>query len=139
MLRMTFACLVFMGACSFGLAPAAAAEAVSLTEDYTNPREFSVSVDLKVTGKMQASAGDKKTAINMDLKVDADLEYDERRLPPAGRDARALRSVRFYRNAHADIKVDNQTTLPRLRNQNRLIVAEGQTRGVRCHSPQRPL
>jgi len=139
MFRMTVRCLLLVVICGAFPTRSNAADAFSLTEDYTNPREFAVTVEMKVTGKMQASAGDKKTAINMKLNAEAELDYDERRLPPAGRDSRALRCVRYYRSAHASIQVDGQTTLPRLRQKNKLIVAEGQPNGVRYHSPERPL
>jgi len=118
---------------------AAAADSYHLGEEIEDQREYEVSTRLKVTGTMQASAGDKKNAIGMKLDLDAKLDYRERRMPSAGRNALSLRSARNYRDAHAKIVVGRQTTMPRLRSQNRLIVAEGQPQGVRFHSPQRPL
>jgi len=133
-------CILFWGVISsFSLASQAVAqESYLLTEDYTDSREFSVTTKLNVTGKTQAAKSkDKATALK--LNVDATLEYVERRLPPAGRDALALRCLRDYSDAHAEIRVGGQTTLPRLREKNRLIVAEGQPGGLRFYNPLRPM
>ncbi len=136
-LRLLVGAILFV-ACNVRPEYAAAAESYLLAEDYTNPREFSVTLKLKVDGHTKTSAG-KNKATKIPLDVEATMKYRERRLPPAGRDAEALRGVRFYESAQAAIKVSQQTTLPRLRPQNRLMVAEGQTSGVRFYSPERPL
>lgn len=122
----------------FFLAGAVVAETKPLAEDYTDGREFVVSVKLKLAGQSQTATG-KNKATGLKLAVAGDLSYRERRLPPAGRDAQALRGVRLYDRAKAEIAVSGQTSYPRLRKQIKLIVAEGRREGIRLYSPQEPL
>jgi hypothetical protein len=77
--------------------------------------------------------------VALKLKAEATLKYRERRLPGAGRESAALRSVRYFEEADASIEVSQQTTSSRLRDARRLIVAEGRRDGVLSYSSAGPL
>lgn len=111
---------------------------VDLREDAADPRAFAVSSHLQVDGNMQAAAGGGK-AVNLKLKVNAQLGYAERRLSGTGRDAQAFRSLRQYDKVTAEISVGDQLSYPRLRDGVRLMVAHGQREGVQLFSPSGPL
>lgn len=120
------------------LAMAVAQERVELREDVTDARVFSVKSTFHAEGQMQTSGGGGK-ALALKLKVDAKLAYPERRLPGAGRDAQALRTLRHYDQVQASILVGDQSTSQRLRDEVRLMVAHGQREGVQLFSPSGPL
>lgn len=116
----------------------ARAERVELDEPVTDPRVFHVEGRLEVTGQLQTPTKDGK-AVALKLTVNANWNYYERRLPGLGRDAEAFRSVRKYNEAAAKIQVAEQTSNPRLRPAQSLIVAEGRREGIRYFSPSGPL
>src|SRR6185369_3355685 len=80
---------------------------VDLREEATDARAFAVTTRLQVDGNMQAAAGGGK-AVNLKLKVNAQLGYTERRLSGTGRDALAFRSLRQYDKVTAEISVGDQ-------------------------------
>lgn len=105
-----------------------------LDDDASDSRVVQTTGTIKVTGKLQTLVG-KNQAIPLTLDVDAGVKFRERRLPPAGRDAAALRSLRYYDEARADVKVNQQTTLTRLQSSQRLIIADGHRDGIQFYRP----
>lgn len=110
----------------------------TIEELHTKDRVFRINVSSIVDGQLETSVGEGK-AVAHDLDVDAVHNYLERRLPGAGRNAAALRSLRQYEEANATIQVDEQATSTRLRDERRLIVAHGQREGVTLYSPKGPI
>lgn len=106
---------------------------VVLKESADDERAFSVQCKVKVEGNSQTAGIDgKKTSLP--LKVSADLRFLERRLPPGGREAESLRSVRNYELAEAEITVADRKTVNRLGAAQRIVVAEGRRDGLRVYS-----
>lgn len=109
----------------------------TLLESTEQSPVYDVDVQLKVNGQLQTAAGPEK-AVSLPLDVKAKLQYRERRLSGAGRQARALRSLRSYDHAEAEIKVQQQTTFSKLSSQ-KLIVAQGRREGPLLYDPEGPL
>lgn len=109
-----------------------------LVEKALDGRVYTVTAHLDTAGELQADAGGGK-AKSLKLNVDARFKYGERRLEGTGRDSQALRSVRLYEVARADILVDDKPSSPRLREGLGLIVAQGQADGLQVFSPSGPL
>ncbi|MFM8220136.1 MAG: hypothetical protein ACKOJF_14585, partial [Planctomycetaceae bacterium] len=128
----------FGGADSIGPGPArvAAEERVALEEDRVAPRVYQLTSHLQVEGEIFPQPGAQSA---LPLKVDAGFRYRERFLEGAGRQAQSLRSIRFYDQAGASITAGPQVSNSDLRNQTRLIVAQGTDLGVELFSPQAPL
>ena len=119
-----------------GPARSSAEERVALEEDRVTPRVFQLSSHLQVEGEIFPQPGAQSA---LPLKVDAGFRYRERFLEGAGRQAQSLRSIRFYDQAGASITAGPQVSNSDLRNQTRLIVAQGTDLGVELFSPQAPL
>lgn len=133
MKRLFFAVGAFIGfvLCS---AVVSAAEKYTLAEPADDARVFRVELRPEVKGQLDTSTGDGKLLAH-DLAVQATLRYLERRLSGTGRDAEAFRSLRKYEDADAQINVSKQLTSSRLRDDRRLIVAQGRREGVSFYSP----
>lgn len=116
------------------LTPAVAFSGVKLTESPDDDRPFSIRCRMKVNGKLEtATQGGESIGLNM--SVDARLSFLERRLPVGGKGAAALRSLRRYDLAEANIDVGGRKTVNRLRDGLKTIVSEGQLNGIRNYSP----
>ena len=90
------------------------------------PNELAeVTLELEVGGTMRVpkDRGGNAETDELPMSVAAKLVYDEHRLAPAT-GSRAVRSVRWYKDAGATIKVHNDGKTPRLSDARRLIVAE---------------
>jgi hypothetical protein len=123
-----------------GFAPAYAAEkTVALKEAAGSSAVTSVAAKLAVDGSLRPEAAAGKTAEAIPLKVRAEFKFRERRVGGTGRDARALRAVRYYEKARATINVGKRETTPRLDPDRRLIVAQGRREGVERYSPAGPM
>lgn len=109
-----------------------------LAESSTDGRAFTVDIELAVNGTLLTPLDKDKTA-SLPLKVTAKLNYDERRLPSAGRGARALRALRHYNRTDVEIQVQDRLTRARLPEKRRLIIAEGYTSGIQFYHPEVPL
>jgi hypothetical protein len=120
------------------LSPSFAAEKIALREVPSSSRVYRVDHHLTVTGELKTAVGEGK-ARELELKVDADHRYRERRLPASGRGPAALRALRHHDLAAAKISVAGQTSSSRLRDSRQRIVAEGHRDGVASHSPDGPL
>ncbi|MBM79407.1 MAG: hypothetical protein CMJ78_02280 [Planctomycetaceae bacterium] len=107
-------------------------EKYSLKESDEN-RTYIVSSGMAVNGNLQTPTGGGKS-FNLKLQVQGQFQYYERRLPPSGRDAEALRSMREYLLAKANIKVNDKASLSQLPSQKRFIIAHGQRDGAVFYS-----
>tara|TARA_R110002111_G_scaffold261826_3_gene335842 strand:+ start:53015 stop:54415 length:1401 start_codon:yes stop_codon:yes gene_type:complete len=114
------------------------AETYEFREPTTDSRTFNVDSTIKVDGLLETAIKSGKSR-TLKLDVEGKLQYLERRLPGTGRDAEALRSLRYYESATANIDVQGQKTFARGRDKHRMIVAEGTTEGLSLHSPVGPL
>ncbi|MCA9070166.1 MAG: hypothetical protein KDA84_14635 [Planctomycetaceae bacterium] len=114
--------------------PVLADEEYSLEESPTNGLVYRVSAEVDVRGKLQTTASKEKT-LDLDLAVEASFDYRERRLPGAGRDAEALRSLRQYRQAQAAITVNKNRSFSSLSNADTMIVAHGNRPGITFYQP----
>ncbi len=119
-------------------APLAAAERFDLREPPTDARVFRVAARLDVAGQLQTDAGAGK-AVALKLSVAGRFTYLERRLAGGGRDAEALRNVRFYEQTQADIREGDLNSALRLAPARRLIVAHGKREGLEMFCPAGPL
>lgn len=117
-------------------APLSAAEKIAEATD--DERTFSVRSRLKVEGTLLTAGVDGKST-SLKTTVDGKLTYLERRLPPGGRDAEALRSMRNYQLAEAEIAVGDRKTISRLEKSSQQIVAEGRREGIRVYSVTGPM
>ena len=114
------------------------AETYEFKESIQDSRTFNVDSTINVEGQLETAVKSGK-ARSLTLNVEGKLQYLERRLPGTGRDAEALRSLRYYESATANIDVQGQKTFARGRDKHRMIVAEGKTEGLSLHSPTSPL
>ena len=112
--------------------------AVTLTESADDTRTYSVKCQLKVEGTVQTAAPEGKS-VTLKTSVNGKLTFLERRLPAGGRDAEALRSIRYYEVADADISVGERQTVHQLNNSLRQVVAECRRDGVRVYSTTTPM
>lgn len=115
---------------------ATAADRVTLDDDPGDPRVYEVSTKLQVGGKIFPQPGPKSA---LPLKVSAGFRLRERRAEGTGRQAQSLRSIRYYDQAGASITAGNQVSNVSLRDEARLILAEGTDTGVELSSPSLPL
>ncbi|HID20782.1 MAG TPA: hypothetical protein EYP14_00055, partial [Planctomycetaceae bacterium] len=115
-------------------ARAAAETAVWLRETTESPRTFRVSVALTVTGKLQTAIGGGNAA-SLNLNVDGRFQYRERLLDGVGSGPEALRSVRQYERAEAEVAVNRQKNVSRLAAGRRRIVAHGRPAGILLYCP----
>jgi len=93
------------------------------------PPTFRISVQVQATGTLKTPSKEKKPT-DLPLELQASMDYVERRLPSAGRDARAWRSVRIFKQAHSKVVVKKQTTTIQISPQLFQVVAEGNRSGL---------
>ncbi len=128
---------IFLLALSAGQ-PANAADAIKMQEPFTDTRVFAVSTQVGLEGTITAPGRDGKPA-PVKLTGAARFKGSERRLPGTGRDAEALRSVRYFDEAGASVVTGDFRSQRMLRPTQRLMVAEGRREGIRQFSPAGPL
>ena len=124
-------CTVRRAACGLlvlAASAALAAETFKLEEPVDDARVFGVGTRVDIKGTL-------RFAKNPDLRqtVSAALSYRERRLLGPGEESEALRSVREYETAEAEIQVGEAKTVMRLPETLKLIVAQGRTEGVELY------
>jgi len=130
--------LLFGLACFWLALPCAAAEQYTLKEPSSQPRIESVEMRFDVSGTAEFAL-EKGKLLAHPISAQATLKYRERPLPGAGRDAEALRALRYYDSLEARIRVADHATSGRLADDRRLLVAEGRREGILFYSPQGPL
>lgn len=122
---------VALAAClSTGLA---LAQSAKLAEPYTDARTFQIGVEVKTDGDVLTAGV--KGVDKLPLAALAQFQLRERRLPPAGRDAQALRAVREYEIARLSTDVSGEKSVLELPASMRIVVAEGRQEGVINFSP----
>ena len=110
-----------------------AAEPLTLVEPSTDARVFDVTTSVTTTGKLKI--GDNTTqAAELPLEAAAQFAFRERRLPPAGRDALALRAVREFSNAQMTAEIEKQASTLALPKGSQVIVSSGRREGVLNYS-----
>jgi len=96
-----------------------------------------VTAKIQVDGILKPSMDPKVPSLP--LKVRGRFAYDELRLDAPG-DGPSRRSLRYYREAQAAIRIDKQTSGSTLRDDVRLITARAESKGkVAISSPRGPL
>jgi hypothetical protein len=91
-------------------------------------------MQVAIGGQVKTSSGPGKT-VDLELSASASYRFRERRLPGAGRDAAALRSLREFDEARVDTKIGDRSTSLTLPAAMRRIVAQGRREGVLRYSP----
>lgn len=109
-------------------------EAIRLSESYSDSRVFSNQSTIVTAGKVQAAKGNGEKE-DFDLKADISFDYFSRRLPPSGRDADALRDIRYFQNANLATTVAGYETKVELPADRRLIVVNGSREGLISYCP----
>ncbi|MCC7422963.1 MAG: hypothetical protein IT428_22030 [Planctomycetaceae bacterium] len=119
-----------------GLAAAtvARAESFPVDEPTSDTRVFQVSARQVITGNLETSLSNGKSQA-LPLSVDAVQKYLERRLPAAGREAEAYRSLRSYQAAESKIDVEKTHSSGRLVAARSLVVSQGRREGISRYSP----
>jgi hypothetical protein len=116
--------------------PCAAAEPgpYTLKEPPADSRIESVEVQVKVSGTAEFAI-EKGQFLAHPIAAQANLKFRERWLPGAGRDAEALRALRFYDSLATEVKVADHATRSQLSADRRLMVAQGRSEGILFYSP----
>jgi hypothetical protein len=117
---------------------APAGEPVALDEPSTDSRVKLIATEVHTTGKVYTAIGGGKTASH-NLDAVAAFRYRERRLAPAGRDARALRALREMELASLVTRVADHETRVELPSNLQLIVVRGEREGCQSFCPDSPL
>jgi hypothetical protein len=104
-----------------------------LSEPSGDVRVFSVNVEIATKGTLRTQAEQGKTT-DLPVESTAAFVFRERRLPPAGRDARALQAVREFETARMQATIQGSETVVELPDSQKLIVASGRSEGVLNYS-----
>lgn len=112
-----------------------AEEAIQLAEGFPDDRTYLVEIQVATKGQVRTSKVGGESH-ELDLDSAAEFGFRCRRLPPAGRDARALRSVRAFSQARVETDIGSHKTEIRLPQEARLIVANGDREGIVSYSPE---
>lgn len=123
---------VFIFVC--GIATRVFAESYSLQE-MDSSRAIRTDMTATFTGSLFVQQSGEKLG-KLSLNVDATARFDERRLPPSGRDELAYRALRNYRQMSAEIDVNQEKNRLSLPSNLRLLVAEGQREGIMLYSQE---
>ena len=134
--RICFAAVIALVAA----APLSAAETFLLTGTSNSGTTWLVvnEVTGKGTFEFQQGTGSDKPASHP-IELTATFRHTERRLPSAGRDEAAYRSLRNYEVAKSEVRVGGQLSSPSLRNERSRIVVRIDGGLLSPWSPQGPL
>jgi hypothetical protein len=113
---------------------AAFAEPVKLEQPSSDDRPFRVKIDIQTNGHVYTSRAGGKSERHT-LNAVAHFDFVERRLPPAGREAAALRSARDFLTARMDTQVSDKRTSVELLPVERFVVSTGRREGITAYSP----
>ncbi len=118
-----------------------AGDTVLLSAAKSPGRVTQVLAKLNVGGKLLIDTFDeatqKPTLMKVPMEVTATLTYEERRLPVVKN--QPARSLRYYTNANAEIKIEKGVTRPTLPKNRRLIVVTATKGHAQFHSPAGPI
>jgi hypothetical protein len=115
-----------------------AEEPFVLDEPATDSRVKLIATEVHTSGKVYTAIGGGKTAEHA-LDAVAAFRYRERRLPPGGRDARALRALREMELASLVTRVADHETRVELPSNLQLIVVRGEREGCQSFCPESPM
>lgn len=119
---------------SLSAASVVRAESFPVDEPTSDTRVFKVSAKQVISGSLETSLSNGKSQA-LPLTVEAIQKYLERRLPAAGREAEAFRSLRSYQVAEASIDVEKTHSSGQLVAARNLVVSQGRREGVSRYSP----
>lgn len=128
-LRLALGCVA-----SLSLGGASALAGVTLHEPEGSDRTVQVSVSVNTAGSVFTAGGVEKSQKHV-LQADARFRFRERRLPPGGRDANALRAAREFEVAQLETTISGRQTEESLPASNHLIVSSGAATGVWVYCP----
>lgn len=114
--------------------PAVLSAGVLLQEPESSDRTVQVSVSVTTTGSV-FTAGSASKSQKHPLTANARFRFRERRLPPGGRDASALRAIREFETAQVTTSISGRETQTVLPSGNRIAVASGDITGVHSYCP----
>lgn len=130
--------IAFAVACSGAVS--LAAEKFLLTEDSSSDVIRAYESRITGEGTLEFHPGpNADQPVTHPIKMVAAFRFAERRLPAAGRDDAAWRSIRQYDEAKSQIDVGGQTSLPSLRPERRTLVVTADRAGLLPYSPDGPL
>lgn len=116
------------------LFPAVLPAAVQLQEPESSERTVQVSVSVTTTGSV-FTAGSATKSQKHPLTANARYRFRERRLPPGGRDAAALRAIREFETAQLTNSISGRDTQIILPASQRIAVSAGDLTGVHSYCP----
>lgn len=122
----------------FFLPTPAPAEKFRVAEPTGDSRVFSVQLQVTTEGTAFTTKSPEEKA-ELPMKATAVFDFQERRLPPAGRDAEALRCLREVRRASLETLVAEHRTQIEFPADRRVIVSNGTREGITCYSLDGPL
>lgn len=103
------------------------AERISLTPRTDSKQLVEVTIELEVGGTMtiRDGAAEESKERTLPMSANAKLVYDEQRgAPIASSGGPAIQAIRYYKDASAVIKVDQDGATPKLADERRLIIAQ---------------
>ncbi|MEZ6056744.1 MAG: hypothetical protein R3C01_08565 [Planctomycetaceae bacterium] len=106
---------------------------VSLAESESSERTYTVKLTVQTEGAIRTTGGAGEL-VSLPLQGAASFAFLERRLPSAGRDALAFRSVREFTQARMQTRVDGFDTRASLPASSRVVVSSGSREGVISYS-----
>jgi hypothetical protein len=111
----------------------AAADSVEVTESHGDLRVMQVRTQVTTRGKLLTADGPGKTR-ELPIEATAAFQFRERRLPPAGRDALAYRSVREFAIAQMQVTIEGQQTRIELPAASSMVATSGRLDGLESYS-----
>ncbi|QDU40434.1 hypothetical protein Mal4_47900 [Maioricimonas rarisocia] len=115
-----------------------AADTYVLEEPSTDTRVRLVQTEVNTQGKVKVSVGGGRSASH-ELDAAAAFRFLERRLPPGGRDAEALRAIRQFEQGTMQTTVAENSSGTQLPAANSLVVSSGRREGVLNYCPEAAL
>ncbi len=112
----------------------AVADKIELIESYSSDTTYNCQATVSSQGEVFFTNSETKDQREK-LSANASFSFLERRLPPAGRDSLAFRSVRDFQSAQMVTTVGGHRTEVKLPENATFIVSDGYREGVRHYSP----
>lgn len=106
-----------------------------LQESIDSKRVVSTSMTVEASGKLQTASGE-GSAISLPLEMKAQTNFNSRKLPSAGRDARAYRELRNYQLGVVNISAGKEKNKVELPANLKKAVAEGNRQGISIYAPE---
>ena len=134
--KLSASCFVILLTLVVGSSHANAEEsAIKLEESYTENHFFETQARVVTEGAVTTRKS-KEDEQKLPLQASASFRFIDRRLPPAGQTAFALRAIRYFSVAHLEQKVGPRKSVMTLPDDSRLVVSSGRREGVLNYSPE---